>query len=120
MIRRPPRSTLFPYTTLFRSPLSAVTMQELRRWKKQQAADRLLIGAEWQDHGFVFTTEFGTPLGNNLGRGWTRLLAQADGGKGDLGTWGAEPEKPSSGPTAKRAFSPRFSPYVLRHSCATL
>src|SRR5256885_11776033 len=25
MIRRPPRSTLFPYTTLFRSPLSAQT-----------------------------------------------------------------------------------------------
>src|SRR3712207_7326267 len=25
MIRRPPRSTLFPYTTLFRSPLAAVT-----------------------------------------------------------------------------------------------
>src|SRR3712207_6909724 len=25
MIRRPPRSTLFPYTTLFRSRLSAVT-----------------------------------------------------------------------------------------------
>src|SRR3712207_7079145 len=24
MIRRPPRSTLFPYTTLFRSPLDAV------------------------------------------------------------------------------------------------
>src|SRR3712207_7726743 len=26
MIRRPPRSTLFPYTTLFRSPLSAAQM----------------------------------------------------------------------------------------------
>src|SRR2546426_3833321 len=25
MIRRPPRSTLFPYTTLFRSPASAAT-----------------------------------------------------------------------------------------------
>src|SRR2546422_2012353 len=25
MIRRPPRSTLFPYTTLFRSPLSRTT-----------------------------------------------------------------------------------------------
>src|SRR2546422_8241515 len=25
MIRRPPRSTLFPYTTLFRSPVSAST-----------------------------------------------------------------------------------------------
>src|SRR3712207_7204804 len=26
MIRRPPRSTLFPYTTLFRSPLNAFKM----------------------------------------------------------------------------------------------
>src|SRR2546430_4647601 len=26
MIRRPPRSTLFPYTTLFRSPLNANTL----------------------------------------------------------------------------------------------
>src|SRR2546429_2215685 len=25
MIRRPPRSTLFPYTTLFRSPVSKIT-----------------------------------------------------------------------------------------------
>src|SRR2546430_10049124 len=35
MIRRPPRSTLFPYTTLFRSPMQSVTnekpeAQELR------------------------------------------------------------------------------------------
>src|SRR5260370_25800684 len=28
MIRRPPRSTLFPYTTLFRSPLSLVQVFE--------------------------------------------------------------------------------------------
>src|SRR5260370_23781425 len=28
MIRRPPRSTLFPYTTLFRSPLSGATVWE--------------------------------------------------------------------------------------------
>src|SRR5256885_15951961 len=27
MIRRPPRSTLFPYTTLFRSPMPAVQRQ---------------------------------------------------------------------------------------------
>jgi integrase len=101
-------------------PLSAATMQELRRWKKQQAAERLQMGAEWQDHDFVFTTEFGTPLGNDLGRVWTRVLSTADGGRGDLGTWGEAPEKPSSGPTAKRAFTPRFSPYVLRHTCATL
>src|SRR2546426_2478168 len=29
MIRRPPRSTLFPYTTLFRSPMTA-TVEEAR------------------------------------------------------------------------------------------
>src|SRR6185295_14816748 len=28
MIRRPPRSTLFPYTTLFRSPMLSVELQE--------------------------------------------------------------------------------------------
>src|SRR3712207_7357845 len=35
MIRRPPRSTLFPYTTLFRSPGHAsglVTSQGVRTW----------------------------------------------------------------------------------------
>src|SRR2546430_5925510 len=28
MIRRPPRSTLFPYTTLFRSPIALVAMPD--------------------------------------------------------------------------------------------
>src|SRR2546428_8129446 len=31
MIRRPPRSTLFPYTTLFRSPGAAVRHREYQR-----------------------------------------------------------------------------------------
>src|SRR2546429_9545315 len=30
MIRRPPRSTLFPYTTLFRSQLNSVEMPQLQ------------------------------------------------------------------------------------------
>src|SRR2546430_14317873 len=30
MIRRPPRSTLFPYTTLFRSPMADVALLALR------------------------------------------------------------------------------------------
>src|SRR5438067_10778929 len=34
MIRRPPRSTLFPYTTLFRSPLCAARLP-LRRYELQ-------------------------------------------------------------------------------------
>src|SRR5258706_7040727 len=32
MIRRPPRSTLFPYTTLFRSP----PVRELAKWKQER------------------------------------------------------------------------------------
>src|SRR5216684_7745456 len=31
MIRRPPRSTLFPYTTLFRSPVACTYCTELQR-----------------------------------------------------------------------------------------
>src|SRR2546430_13161400 len=39
MIRRPPRSTLFPYTTLFRSRKRAVEMPGL--WKEWKAKNRL-------------------------------------------------------------------------------
>src|SRR2546430_6552148 len=42
MIRRPPRSTLFPYTTLFRS-----------RSFKGRGADYLLHRFAAKDHGFV-------------------------------------------------------------------
>src|SRR2546426_12823813 len=44
MIRRPPRSTLFPYTTLFRSPRDdrhAVSRQELGDPKLQQLDEAL-------------------------------------------------------------------------------
>src|SRR3712207_7800956 len=34
MIRRPPRSTLFPYTTLFRSRPSGVTPARAARWAR--------------------------------------------------------------------------------------
>src|SRR2546422_8103823 len=39
MIRRPPRSTLFPYTTLFRSPDRAVDAEQLL----QYAVDKALL-----------------------------------------------------------------------------
>src|SRR5205809_4780500 len=38
MIRRPPRSTLFPYTTLFRSLLER--LEEVRLGEELEAADR--------------------------------------------------------------------------------
>src|SRR3712207_8187754 len=37
MIRRPPRSTLFPYTTLFRSVLTAVADRQDRLRSRQRA-----------------------------------------------------------------------------------
>src|SRR2546425_8078878 len=47
MIRRPPRSTLFPYTTLFRSGLSAYSCEDLFHQQvlidsAEAALDRLL------------------------------------------------------------------------------
>src|SRR3712207_7949160 len=39
MIRRPPRSTLFPYTTLFRSSYDLLRMEEIRCPIQQGLAD---------------------------------------------------------------------------------
>src|SRR3989442_11310975 len=39
MIRRPPRSTLFPYTTLFRSPLSAAKQKITRGRRRRQVSE---------------------------------------------------------------------------------
>src|SRR5258708_29309156 len=55
MIRRPPRSTLFPYTTLFRS-LGAVP----RRFELSQAADGLTLG-EIGDRSEEHTSELQSP-----------------------------------------------------------
>src|SRR5256714_5257789 len=54
MIRRPPRSTLFPYTTLFRSPLDSnvaasvflyVTRRRVGVWNEAASAARLICVA---------------------------------------------------------------------------
>src|SRR3712207_9316994 len=39
MIRRPPRSTLFPYTTLFRSVPNPLGVLRLARWLRQDPPD---------------------------------------------------------------------------------
>src|SRR2546430_10332592 len=41
MIRRPPRSTLFPYTTLFRSPFLPILAGQRQYEKVPKNADRL-------------------------------------------------------------------------------
>src|SRR3989475_9484314 len=49
MIRRPPRSTLFPYTTLFRSDRVAPRGREEETG--QQKAHRLRLGRDVRDEG---------------------------------------------------------------------
>src|SRR2546430_7828709 len=44
MIRRPPRSTLFPYTTLFRSEMQSA-MAEFNKSLAEQGLPRLAMGA---------------------------------------------------------------------------
>src|ERR1039457_2423902 len=53
MIRRPPRSTLFPYTTLFRS------MQMLGGWLDQALVDQrwIIVGSRSEEH----TSELQSP-----------------------------------------------------------
>src|SRR5258707_4040751 len=47
MIRRPPRSTLFPYTTLFRSPPPCKSHGEIRAANRRRARIRREIAGTW-------------------------------------------------------------------------
>src|ERR1051326_9492054 len=54
MIRRPPRSTLFPYTTLFRSRSSRIYPTSMWSWCRSAAADRSEEHtSELQSHSFI-------------------------------------------------------------------
>src|SRR3989440_8537957 len=44
MIRRPPRSTLFPYTTLFRSAPSVVRLEHEIELPQRQGEEEFLLG----------------------------------------------------------------------------
>jgi integrase len=109
-------------------PIGEGTLAALQSWKTQQKKQRMAAGPAWHEHGFVFTTESGSPLGNNMGRHWARLLEAADRGRGDLGMWGPNPvpdvdayrSAHPNGPLPPRKFTPRFSMYVLRHTRLTL
>ena len=75
--------------------LPEVASSALRAHRKRQAEERLLVGAEYQDHGFVFATTFGSPLDPaNLYRTFKGLLQAAE--------------------------LDDFRVYDLRHTCATL
>src|SRR3989454_6620006 len=53
MIRRPPRSTLFPYTTLFRSPSTSTSRRSGKRWRPSSpaASHPTSTGGRWRRSG---------------------------------------------------------------------
>src|SRR2546426_2345484 len=58
MIRRPPRSTLFPYTTLFRSLIAAIDGNRVDRWRaRYRRATALLLDDRSEEH----TSELQSP-----------------------------------------------------------
>src|SRR3989442_14582389 len=50
MIRRPPRSTLFPYTTLFRSATEAQALAELKALAGRNQLLKSFIGQRSEEH----------------------------------------------------------------------
>src|SRR2546422_4153821 len=54
MIRRPPRSTLFPYTTLFRSRAADLARQAAELYQRAVAAQR---GGDWARYGEALRSE---------------------------------------------------------------
>src|SRR5438034_2510065 len=59
MIRRPPRSTLFPYTTLFRSPAIRTETRRLQRSRVPKNDLAGTIGFHFPQHGQSIRTERG-------------------------------------------------------------
>src|SRR5437764_1739530 len=58
MIRRPPRSTLFPYTTLFRSPNTAAFPPRRRAPSKRLSASAAWFSFRSEEH----TSELQSPM----------------------------------------------------------
>src|SRR3712207_9311205 len=81
MIRRPPRSTLFPYTTLFRS--REVVLDRLRREEERggDLAVRAPLGDEHRDLDLVRRqlSELGLRGGGDHAAGGAQLAAGAHG-----------------------------------------
>src|SRR2546426_9131092 len=68
MIRRPPRSTLFPYTTLFRSLLQRRRLQNSFSFRQSSLARSL-----WENHSCLRQIQFDQGIDQVADRKSTRL-----------------------------------------------
>src|SRR3712207_8727640 len=91
MIRRPPRSTLFPYTTLFRSLIAGLILSALYRETTERAFDqRLLVYANDLASDLVAQGGPGDPEDRDLGIGDPRFDIPLSGWYWEVGRPGAE------------------------------
>src|SRR5256886_16391820 len=83
MIRRPPRSTLFPYTTLFRSVVSAVervapAVVNIAVQQQSKNQPREIAG---NGSGFVITPDGFILTNSHVVHGATRIVVNLSGGR---------------------------------------
>jgi integrase len=84
-------------------PLPSLLIAALRTHRVRQLEERLALGADWQETGFVFTSTIGTPLEpRNINRTFDALIEKAN----------------KSFEESDKLPKIRF--HDLRHSCATL
>src|SRR3712207_9562060 len=96
MIRRPPRSTLFPYTTLFRSELWRTKLGEIKLGETMTMAPLVVKGK-------VIVGNSGGEMGV---RGWLTAL---DAGSGKI-VWRAY----GAGPDSDVLIGPEFRPFYAK------
>src|SRR5260370_1490679 len=101
MIRRPPRSTLFPYTTLFRSPSPLKFIPEslslplkAEQYVSQSSGDRFSPLHFHPEHaaGVEFDARTRAYHGDQLGRVQGRFRMEAYGDAGSLTLDGGDPQ----------------------------
>src|SRR5215475_13079197 len=82
MIRRPPRSTLFPYTTLFRSALDSAAVNSARVRAAPAAEELVVVDAEHVEHlPDRVVDDVGDRLRSRVEAGYRRKDHRAGGGR---------------------------------------
>src|SRR3712207_8468953 len=76
MIRRPPRSTLFPYTTLFRSFDTERLLQTVRSARQQ--ADTVVVYLHWGEERQSCPTQLQRALAEQLSQAGADILVGTD------------------------------------------
>ena len=105
-------------------PLPPLLLERLREHREVQAEERAFLEDEWQEHGLIFPSEVGTPLGpRNVLRHFAlaRVQAKLVPGKGDDAEANtADTPKGDEHEEEGEEGKERLRLHDLRHTCATL